>query len=193
MKDVIIEKLTNLKWLNMFRTERVNAKGHKKEWFFASRNEDPQAKNGAAAVVIIPIVEVDGVQMVAMIREYRDPLFDWEHGFPAGLIDPGDSVEDTVRKELKQETGLDMVKMGDVSNPIYSSAGLTDEACVMVFVRAEGELSIKYQEDSEEIEPYLIGITGVRHLLASGKKIGAKSWGILYHFAVMGDFSSGGL
>lgn len=187
-KNVIVKKVTNFAWVNLFTTERVNSKGIKKHWIFASRNKEPGEKNGPSSVLIVPIVRSEEEDYIVLIEEYREPLFDCEWGFPAGLIDDGSDIEKTVTKELKEETGLDVVSMGYMSKPIYSSAGITDESCVIVFVEASGALSTKYQEEGEEITPHFLNYEDVVELLSSGKKIGGKSWGILYHYAAQGDF-----
>ncbi len=121
-----------------------------------------------------------------MIKEYRAPIGGCEYGFPAGLIDPGMTMEETVKKELKEETGLDLVKIIGKSNIVVSSAGLSDESVVIFFVKAEGNLSDKYQEDTEDIEVFLYDIDDIRKLLSSDEKIGAKSWGVLYYYSQIG-------
>ena len=187
MTKAQVTKLTHFKWLNLFKTERVNDKGNIKTWFFASRNKKPSKDTSPDAVVIVPIVKTKEGNKVAVIKEYREPLFDYEWGFAAGLIDKGDSIEDAVRRELKEETGLDLINIISQSAPVYSSAGLTDEYCIMVFVEASGELSTEYQFDTEEIEPFLMSAKEVEDLLSSDNKLGAKSWGVLYYFSKTGN------
>lgn len=46
-----------------------------------------------------------------------------------------------IYRELKEETGLGLVKVNHISLPVFSSAGLTDESCHMVLVEAKGEAS----------------------------------------------------
>ena len=37
----------------------------------------------------------------------------WINNFPAGLIDPGESPEESVRRKLWEETGLDLIRIDD--------------------------------------------------------------------------------
>ncbi|MHC4555442.1 MAG: NUDIX domain-containing protein, partial [Planctomycetota bacterium] len=115
-----------------------------------------------------------------------------ESGFPAGLIDANETIESAVRRELKEETGLDVVTIHHVSPPVYSSAGLSDESCCMVLVTAAGKPSTNLNEAHEQIEVLLYDTGDIRELLKSNKKIAAKAWGLLYHFAATGriEFSS---
>jgi ADP-ribose pyrophosphatase len=138
------------------------------------------------AVVIIATVDTPSGRRVVVTREFRVPIWDYEYGFPAGLIDEGESLEATIARELKEETGLDLVRINHMSSPVYSSAGLTDESCVMAMVQASGQVSSQHQEHSEDIEAILMDADQIRDLLASGKKVAAKAWGLLYHYVELG-------
>ena len=197
------KKVTDFKWMNLFKVAYKNSKGKFCEWIFASRKEDPYKASGPDAVVIVATVDTPEGRKLVMTKEYRVPLDDYEIGFPAGLIDPGMTVAETVEKELKEETGLDLVKITDYSNQVVSSAGLSDESVIIVFVEAKGEISTEYQEDTEDIETFLYDVEDIRKLLADAfvydiyskdnqlssdhsKKVGAKAWGVLYYFSKIG-------
>jgi ADP-ribose pyrophosphatase len=188
-KILNLEKLTNNKWLNLYSMKFLNKKGGETNWTFVSRKKVPECviKNPIPdAVCIVPLINTpDGVRLV-VIKEYRAPINDYEYGFPAGLVEEG--YIKTVERELKEETGLDIVQIRYISNPIYSSAGLTDESVVMAFVTAKGQITDINQEDSEDIEVLLLSIDDLKNLLKSGKCVGAKSWGVIYHYVEMGKF-----
>ncbi|MBL7215855.1 MAG: NUDIX hydrolase [Phycisphaerae bacterium] len=183
-----IKKLTDKKWLNLYDIEyqrREMKKTH--HWLMCSRKENPVADaDKPDAVVIVAIVETGDGNRLVLTREYRAAIADDEVGFPAGLIDAGESIQSTVKRELKEETGLDLVKIHHISMPVYSSAGLTDESCCMVLVEAAGTPSTDLNEEHEDIEVMLMDTGDIRQLLKSNKKIAAKAWGLLYHFATTG-------
>lgn len=182
-----LEKLTNCDWVNLFDV-RFERKGRpERSWVMCSRKEKPIADAAKAdAVVIVPTIETDEGTRLVVTKEFRVPLWDYEYGFPAGLIDDGENMEQTVARELKEETGLEVAKIKHVSEPVYSSAGLTDESCYMVLVEAKGEVSDKWLDHTEDIEVLFLDVEGIRDLLASNKKIAAKAWGLLYHYAQTG-------
>jgi len=188
MKQRILKtaKLTNNKWINLFRVQYLNSKEKVCDWIFASRKRDPFKNDDIDAVVIVATVDTPEGRKLVMTKEYRAPINDYEYGFPAGLIDPGMTMGETVGKELREETGLQVVKIVGKSNVIVSSAGLSDESVVMFFVEAEGEMSKKYQEDVEDIEVFLADINDIREILGSDKKVGAKCWGVLYYYSKIG-------
>jgi ADP-ribose pyrophosphatase len=183
-----VSKLTDCKWVNLFEVDYTREKQPRGRWIVCSRNEDPIAGAPRAdAVVIVATIDVNGEKKLVVTREFRVPIWDFEYGFPAGLIDDGQDAETTAARELKEETGLDLVRIKHISMPVFSSAGLTDESCHMVLVEAQGQVSDEWLDKSEDIEVLLLDVEGIRDLLASDKKIAAKAWGLLYHYAQTGE------
>ncbi len=136
-----LKKLTDCSWINLFEVlfkRRTDSEG---SWVMCSRKDDPIADVKPDAVVIIATINSSSGKRLVVTKEFRIPIWDYEYGFPAGLIDDGEDITETVRRELKEETGLDLVKINHISMPVYSSAGLTDESCLMVMVEAGGEVS----------------------------------------------------
>ncbi|MHA1469529.1 MAG: NUDIX hydrolase [Candidatus Asgardarchaeia archaeon] len=185
-KILQLKKLTDNKWINLFFVKYINAKLNTVEWTFVSRKEHPIADPSVDAVVIAPIVDTPTGRRLVITKEYRVAIGGCEYGFPAGLIEEGQDIAETAIKELKEETGLDITEITDVSCPIYSSPGICDESCVIVFAKAAGEISYTDQEDSEDIEVLFYDIDDINKLLGSGKKVGAKAWGILYYYSKIG-------
>ena len=141
----------------------------------------------ADAVVIIPVLATEAGNRLVVIREFRVPIWDYEYSFPAGLIEPDHSLDDRIRKELREETGLALKAVRHISPLLYTSAGFTDEAVHMALVEVQGTPSSRHQEEHEDIEVHLMDVADIRTLLASKEKIAAKAWGLLYHFALLGE------
>lgn len=182
------ERITQEQWVNLFvRTYRHQGKeGH---WVFASRRPDPPAPAcGFDAVVIVPVlVSPEEPPRLVVTREYRVPLGDYEYAFPAGLAEPGESAEEAARRELKEETGLEVVAVTRVSPTTYSSAGLTDEAVVIVFVTARVPPDCRQAlDDSEDIEVLLLDHPQVCALCDSDARVNGRVWPILYLFQQLG-------
>jgi ADP-ribose pyrophosphatase len=188
-KSYTLKKLTREKWLNLFEIQyRHPGMDAPHRWLMCSRKDNPITDAAAPdAVVIVPVLNTPDGPRLVLTKEYRVPIADYEVGFPAGLIDEGETVEATVRRELKEETGLDVVKIQHISPPVYTSAGMTDESVCMVLLEAAGAPSDEHTGKHEDIEVILMDADDVRTLLKSGKKIAAKAWGLLYHVAVTGN------
>ena len=186
-----LRKLTDCDWANLFEV-RLKRKGQpERSWVMCSRKDKPiEDAAKADAVVIVATMDTDEGKRLVVTKEFRVPIWDYEYGFPAGLIDDGEDLQQTVARELKEETGLELVRIKHVSMPVFSSAGLTDESCNMILVEATGEISDKWLDHTEDIEVLLLDIEGIRDLLASDKKIAAKAWGLLYYYARTGLIES---
>ena len=181
------KKLTDEKWLNLFDVRYVARSGDEKSWKIATRQTEPKCVKDRYerpdAVVIVPFHKVKHKMVIT--REYRVALNDFEYGFPAGLVDEGESVEQATRRELKEETGLTVCRIIKNSPPIYSSAGMTDESVTMAYVECEGQPSNGANTESELIETLFISRAEATRLLSDPTlKFDAKAWLVISQFAV---------
>ena len=189
MKILSANKLTDLKWLNLFDVSYRDRSGRDRKWQVATRAGEPKCISGRFAVpdavVIVPFHTSENKMVIT--REYRVPLADFEYGFPAGLIDEGESLEQAVSRELKEETGLTLTRIIDTSPPLYSSAGMTDESVAMVYVECDGMPSIAGNEGSELIEVYLVSREEASRMCENpALKFDVKAWLVLARFAEKG-------
>ena len=179
-----IKNVTNImkrKWFSVFRADFTNKDGKHSSWEFVSRREFPLCSQPinrrADAVVIVPICGVGQNAKIVMTKEFRVPLGDYEYGFPAGLVENGESIEETIKRELLEETGLIFEKILMQSPPIYSSAGLTDESVIVATVGCHGEPSTEGNEASEDIEVIMKTAPETSEMLKDKSlKFGAKAW-----------------
>ncbi len=183
-----VEQLTNEKWLNLFAAT-FEHQGHIGRWVFASRKARPHGGAGGDAVLIVPILRTPGEPpRLVMVKEFRVPVGDYIYAFPAGLLEAGESIEDTARRELREETGLEVVAVQRVTQPLYSSSGLTDEAVAMAFVEARATPDTPPKLDaSEDLQVVLLDFAAVCRLCDdSTARIDAKAWATLYLYQQMG-------
>ena len=141
-------------------------------------------KNKTNAVMIV--ARHISLNKYVMISEFRIPINDREIGFPAGLIDGNESAEETAKREIKEETGLDIVKITAVSPLVYNSSGMTDEGVYIVYADVDGQISQKFLEPTEDIIPMLVSKEEIKNLLANPTlKWGAKAWIICNNIATI--------
>lgn len=130
MKRLGIKKQTNNKYLNMYELDLENKKGNSKKYFFASRRDYDELAcitkdhTKADGVMIIPITKEGEV---VLIKQFRPVIDDYIYEFPAGIIDPGESMEEAAKRELFEETGLTATSYEVFLKSSYTSVGMTDE------------------------------------------------------------------
>lgn len=83
------------------------------------------------AVAVVPVLD-DG--RVVMVRQYRYPLGQVLLEFPAGKIDPGESVWDCARRELREETGYTARQWARACR-IHNAAAYSTEGIEIWFAR----------------------------------------------------------
>jgi ADP-ribose pyrophosphatase len=171
--------LNSLKFMKVFVVSYLDRKGQKKEWQMVSRCNEPKCISGNLerpdAAIIVPYHRKQ--DKLVVIREFRVPIGAYQYGFPAGLLDSGEELIVSARRELFEETGLQVVKVYRHSPAIFSSAGITDESIAMVFVEVDGSPNGANLQDSEEIEVFLMSRTEVGELLGREHiAFGARAW-----------------
>lgn len=114
------------------------------------------------AVVIIATDETD--EHILICREFRLAAGSYVYNFPAGLIDPGEVPEESARRELREETGLELYEITDRIGLSYSAVGFSNEMNVVIVGKARGEFQPS-TSNVEEIEAAWFTKEEVRNLL----------------------------
>lgn len=182
-------RLTDRDYVNLFEIRYSDRNGNERTWDFVSRQNPPKVETGAFdtvdAVIIVPWHVPS--QKLVVIREFRLPLNDYQYGFPAGLVDAGETPEQSAARELGEETGLKMIGTRRTSPPVYVSSGLTDESIMMVYVDCEGEPSGRNAGSAEDIETVFLSRKAADELCRDPSlKVDVKTWLVMDGFAATG-------
>jgi ADP-ribose diphosphatase len=192
LKITRMDLLADADWLRLFRLHYRTKSGAERSWAMATRLAAPRCATGRfdrPDAVVIAGYHI-GRSKIVVTREYRVALGDYEYGFPAGLVDQGETVAEAARRELKEETGLDVVRFLRTGPPVYSTAGITDESIAMVYVECDGEPSSEANHESEVISVQFASPEEAGRLCDdSSLKFDAKAWLVLDHFAKTGSLS----
>ena len=93
---------------------------------------------------------------------------DYVYNFPAGLIDEGETAKIAAARELKEETGLELVSIEDTLYDSYSAIGFSNETNQVVIGKAEGTFA-ESTSSVEEIKAAWYTKEEVRGLLKNNR------------------------
>lgn len=188
-KIIGIQKITENPFLNMYDLTARNCRGGIFHYYFASRGEGENLKcltrkNTAEGIMVYAVCREDPSRVV-LVRQYRYPINDFIYEMPAGLVDPGESVETTAVREFHEETGmeLELYEGGEpfLRNPFYTTVGLTDESVSVLYGFANGAPNGNSREATEDIEVVLADRAEAYRILRE-EKVAMKCAQSLIHF-----------
>ena len=137
----------------------------------------------------VGIVAITDDNKVVLVKQFRKPIEKPIFEIPAGKLEKNESPKECAERELKEETGLDLL---DVNNDYtiektYLSPGMTDESIALVFCTCDGELNKDGLEDDEDIEAILVSKEEARKILKSKEKMDVKAFLMLQNFVLLGE------
>jgi ADP-ribose pyrophosphatase len=116
------------------------------------------------AVAVVPLLD-DG--RLVLVRQYRYPIHEHLIEWPAGKIDPGESVLDCARRELREETGYTAREWARAA-AFHNAAAYSSEVMEIWFAR--GLVSGPQQLDHGEfVQTCIMSESELDALAAAGK------------------------
>lgn len=194
-KITALKPLAETRFLSLYEASYTNKSGAEKKWMVASRKSfdtlnsiyfNSGTENSDAVVILAYHIEL---KKIVIIKQFRIPLNDYVIELPAGLKEANEAMETSVERELKEETGLELVAINyDKSKKkLYLSPGMTDESVDLVYCTCKGEVTLEHLEEDEEIEVLLLSQREALELLKSNIKFDIKVHGIIEIFAEIGE------
>lgn len=189
-----IEKKTDNAHLNFYQLEAEHRDGRISPYYMASRAKDiahlksVTGKNAPDGVILYGVYGPEKDKLV-LIRQYRYPLGGYVYEFPAGLIEDGEDMLSAGIREMYEETGLSFQprESGSYSRPFFTTVGMTDESCSMVFGYCSGTPTNAHQEASEEIQVVLADRAECRRILKEENIAVMCAYMMMHFIAAPGD------
>lgn len=189
-----IQQKTHNRFLNYYELEAVHRDGSVSPYYMTSRAKDASQlkavthQNRPDGVILYGVYGKEKDRVV-LIRQYRYPLGDYVYEFPAGLVEEGEEMGAAGVREMYEETGLTFtpVDAGCYSRPFFTTVGMTDESCGMVFGYCSGTPTSIHEESSEEIQVILADRAEAKRILREENVAIMCAYMLMHFIASEGD------
>ena len=189
-----VKRLTENRFLNLYELDARQRNGEAITYYVASRakkTEDLKSVSGHRRADGVIMYGVYGEQKdrIVLIRQYRYPLGDYIYEFPAGLVEPGEDVREAGIREMFEETGMTFTpREGEYfERPFFTTVGMTDESCAMVFGYCSGTPSNEHQEAAEDIQVVLADRDECRRILREENVAIMPAYMMMHFLNTQGD------
>lgn len=184
-------------YLCMYEIDYITESGRKKTYEMVSRQgctalglpDLTLATIGKKLTGVVLCVFNETEDKILLTNEFRLGVNRNVVGNVAGLVDKGESIKEACRRELKEETNLDISSWLNVFDPTFTSAPITDDITQLVVCKATGELG-ESDSDLEEVNADWYTKDEVRAMLKSTEYIFSSRTQIICQAWVQGVSNS---
>ena len=181
MKLKSLSKVKEGKYLKNYELEYENKNGKSKKYEIVSRSEITSVDELGEKINGVSIV-VFYENKLLLLKEFRMAVNRYIYNLCAGMIEQGETVQETVARELHEETGLFVEEIIDILPPSYAAVGFSDILTHIAIVKAKGELSNEFLSENEDIEAGFYDVDEVRELLKT-EKFSSRAQVMAYFYA----------
>ncbi len=189
-----VRPVESLKYLKAYAIDYTSKTGEQEVWELVSRGgkerleqEIFEHKSYCDGSVIFA-TDVTHTHVV-VLKEFRVGAGGYVYMLPAGLTDPGESIEITAVREFKEETGM-ALEVVRVEPARYISIGIVNEKASLVFGYYSGTPSTANQADHEDAEIMLVDKDEAKRILAA-EEVTFRTATLLQDFFNLNSFFEG--
>ena len=183
MKLIRMEKTGGGRYLKSYRLVYENKAGREKNFEIVSHADMSDPEELGNRVSGVSIVAYCGEKLL-LLKEFRMGVNRYIYNLCAGMVEEGESIEDCVRRELYEETGLKLIRIIDELKPSFAAVALSDIKNRIIFAEVEGEIE-SHASENEDIKAGLYTREEVAKLLEN-EEFSSRAQACAYFFAKKG-------
>ena len=186
MEFIKFEKVKDGKYLKNYELTYRNKKGNEKKYEIVSRRELQGIEDVGGKPSGVSISATCGEKLL-LLHEFRMGVNRYVYNLCAGMIEPGETIEDCIARELYEETGLKIKKIKKILPPSFAAVAISDTTTYIAFLEAEGRLEDQ-TSDNEQIEAKFYTREEVKKLLET-EAFSSRAQMAAYFFAEYGGMA----
>lgn len=151
MRLVGFEKVRDGKYLKNYELTYLNKQGREKKYEIVSRRDLKGPEDLGQKASGVSVVATCGDRLL-LLKEFRMGVNRAIYNLCAGMLEPGESVEDCVARELYEETGLKVRTIKKILPPSYAAVAISDTTTYIAFVETQADETADHTSENEQIE-----------------------------------------
>lgn len=165
MKLLNLKKVRDGKFLKNYELTYLNKAGKEKKYEMISRNNLNDVSDLGQKLAGVAIVATHKSEdKLLLLKEFRMAINKEIINVVSGMIDSNETIEDCIKRELYEETGLTDITIKRILKPAYSAVGMSDEKVAVAYVEVDGEFKDN-SSDNEALKPKFYSREEVAYLL----------------------------
>lgn len=165
MQLIKMEKVKDGRYLKNYELTYENKAGKEKTYEIVSRKELNSISDIGSQPSGVSIIATKDDRLL-LLREFRMGVNKFICNLCAGMLEEQESIEECIKRELYEETGLKVRKFLDILPPSYSAVAISDVKTYIAFVEAEGDFE-DHSSENEQIEAHFYTRDEVKNMLAT--------------------------
>ena len=125
-------------------------------------------------------VPVTPAGKIVLIRQFRPAIGEWIWEIPAGTLEPGETPDECIAREVVEEIGWEAESLESLGN-IYTSPGFSSQRIHLFVARLSRQVGTSH-EDTERINVHELDWDDVRRMMERQEIRDAKSLVALYRY-----------
>lgn len=187
MECIRFEKVRDGKYLKNYEITYLNRQGKEKKYEIVSRRELSGVEDLGAKPSGVSIVATCQGKLL-LLHEFRMGVNRSIYNLCAGMLEPGETIEDCIARELMEETGLRLVRIKKILPPSFAAVAISDTTTYIAFAEVEGEPHNGGNSANEEIQADLYTGEQVKALLETAE-FSSRAQMAAYYFSELIHFN----
>lgn len=163
MEFLKLEKVKDGKYLKNYEITYRNKAGKEKKYEIVSRRDLADVTDIGGKPSGVSIVATCQDRLL-LLHEFRMGVNQYVYNLCAGMLEPDETIEECIARELYEETGLHIKKIKKILPASFAAVAFSDTTTYIAFVEVEGSFE-DHTSENEQIEAMFYTKDEVKKLL----------------------------